>query len=320
MATYVVRRKTLQKYLCHAEIEKLVAQGYLRQIVPDSAEPIMVVRAPELLASEMAAILTDRLLADAKTDVSAAAKALVSAGQCVPLGDIIGAQAILDAAYREGGLPMSLIMQLIELKPEQHPVKPGTQGLMYVPGIGAMEVSFERDGSVVLHAPGERITLQEADSRKTPMTISNMHSWLILSHLASRPFAIKEDGQPGARVDPMILTEVGTCPIVLRAVAADPEMSGVLTHDTGEGEVVCEKAGMVEPITVAMFNFFASVGSQAEEWVDDAIRRNSFPLLMRINVALDQLSGSAPSEPASFARQTLREKVLPALSRFPALH
>ena len=176
MATYVVRRKTLQKYLCHAEIEKLVAQGYLRQIVPDSAEPIMVVRAPELLASEMAAILTDRLLADAKTDVSAAAKALVSAGQCVPLGDIIGAQAILDAAYREGGLPMSLIMQLIELKPEQHPVKPGTQGLMYVPGIGAMEVSFERDGSVVLHAPGERITLQEADSRKTPMTISNMHS------------------------------------------------------------------------------------------------------------------------------------------------
>jgi hypothetical protein len=77
---------------------------------------------------------------------------------------------------------------------------------------------------------------------------------------------------------------------------------------------------MVEPITVAMFNFFASVASQAEEWVDEAIARNSFPLLMRIHTALDQLSGCANTEAASFADRTLKEKILPALSRFPSLH
>jgi hypothetical protein len=190
---------------------------------------------------------------------------------------------------------------------------------MYFPGIGAMEVTFGHDGSIVVNAMGERIPIQEAGSDETPKIIGNIHSWLILSHLASRPFAMEENGGPGARVDPMILTEVGTCPIVLRAVASDPEMAAVLTHHTDQGEVVCEKAGMVEPITVAMFNFFAACGSQPEEWINWALERNSFPLLMRIHTALEQLKGSANVEAAGFARRMLKEQVLPPLSRFPSL-
>jgi len=320
MATYVVRRKTLQQELSHSEIEKLVAQGILRQFVPDTGDAILVVRTPELLASEAAIILSDKLAAAIRSDARAAAKDLVTAAESMPLGDIIAAHAILDTAHREGGLPLSLVMQLIELKPEQHPVKPGTRAAMYFPGIGAMEVTFERDGSILVNASGERIPIQEAGSDDVPKTITNIHSWLILSHLASRPFAMEENGATGARVDPMIMTEVGTCPIVLRAVAADPDMAGVLTHHTDEGEVVCERAGMVEPITVAMFNFFASVGSQAEEWLDLALERNSFPFLMRIHTALDQLAGSADVQSAGFARRMLDEKVLPALGRFPSLH
>jgi hypothetical protein len=118
----------------------------------------------------------------------------------------------------------------------------------------------------------------------------------------------------------MILLEVGTCPIVLRAVGADPDMSAVATHHTPEGEVVCEKAGLVEPITVAIFKFLGAADSLAEDWLDEAVTRNSLPLLMRLHTALDQLVDSANPRTASFARQTLSDLVIPALSDFPSLH
>ena len=60
---------------------------------------------------------------------------------------------------------------------------------------------------------------------------ADVDSWLILSHVAGRPFVAESpDGNTLGRVDPALLLEVGVCPIVLRRPVADPEMNAVLTH------------------------------------------------------------------------------------------
>ncbi len=55
---------------------------------------------------------------------------------------------------------------------------------------------------------------------------------------------------------------VGTCPMLLCKASPDREMGGVLMHETAVGEVVCEKAGFIEPITLSMFKFLSTEGQQ----------------------------------------------------------
>jgi hypothetical protein len=131
---------------------------------------------------------------------------------------------------------------------------------------------------------------------------------------------IEKDDHIDARVDPMILLEVGTCPIVLRAVSADLEMSAIMTHDIPGGEVVCEKVGIVEPITLSIWKYLASTGSQAEDWLEEAVERNSWPLLMRLHIALDRLMDSANKDTAQFACDALTRLINPALSKTSLLH
>src|ERR1039458_9571407 len=142
----------------------------------------MVIRVPEFIASEIADVLAVRLAKDLKSDARAAARALAQTAGNIPLGDIVAAQAILDTAYRHESLPLPLIMELIELKPERHPVAPDTRAAMYFPGIGAMDVKFERDGSIAVYVRGKRFTIQEPGRGEAPITYGNLHSWLILSY------------------------------------------------------------------------------------------------------------------------------------------
>ncbi len=232
----------------------------------------------------------------------------------------MAAQALLDAAFRHGSLPLDLITALIDSRPEQRILAPGTRAAMHFPGAGTMDMTFQGDGSIVLQARGRRQEIQGDPGDEQPVAYANVHSWLVLSHLAARPFAIEQDGELGARVDPMILLEVGTCPIVLRAVGPDPEMSAVVTHHTPDGEFVCEKAGIVEPITLSIFKFLGATGPQADDWIEEAVERNSSPSLMRLHIALQRLVDSANSETATFARRALKDLINPALSKFPSSH
>src|ERR1039458_3756153 len=118
----------------------------------------------------------------------------------------------------------------------------------------------------------------------------------------------------------MILLEVGTCPIVLRAVSEDLEMSAIMTHEIPGGEVVCERVGIVEPVTLSIWRFLGSTGPQAEDWLEEAVERNSWPLLMRLHIALDQLVNSANKDTATFARNALTRLIKPALSKTSLLH
>ena len=322
MATYAVRRKTLRKFLEHSEVETLIEQGYLGPLMHESGEPILVVRIPELLASEAARILGYQLVDKLETDVKSAARWLVKAAASLPLGDIVAAQAIVDAALHQGNLPLGLISSLLKSRPEKRPITPGTGAAMHLPGAGLMKMTFQKNGSITVEAHGKRINIQEPES-ELPATYENFHGWLILSHLAGHAWGIETDGHLEARVEPAILTEVGTSPVVLRAATLnreidDTELCSVALHHTPHGECVCEKVGIVEPITLSIFRFLAEMGAQAQDWLEEAVQQNSFPLLMRLNIALEALAETSGSD--TFAKSALDDLIKPALSKFPLLH
>lgn len=273
------------------------------------------------VASEAADLLAIELLAKAKDDPKAAAHWLARKASTLPLGDVVGAQALIDAAHRYGSLPLGLIEALINSPPEKKIMAPGTTAALYFPGAGTIDMTFQDGGSILLQAHGQRHKIQSDPSDEQHVAYGNVHSYLILSHLASRPFAIDQDGEIGPRLDPAILTEVGACPVVLRAAENPPEIGGgIFTHDLPDAEIVCEKSGIVEPITLSIFWFLGAADQLASEWLDDAIETNSYPLLSRIHIALGELADSADPKRSGFARQALDSLVKPALSAFPLFH
>ena len=319
IAIFVLRRRTLRRFLEYAEIEKLIELGYLRPVFYDFATSVLVVRTPELLASEAADVLAFELIQRAQSDSASAAEWLSKAAGSVPLGDIIAAQALVTAA-RAGSLPLNLITCLINSPPQQQSVPLGTRMAMYFPASGVMNVTFQEGGVIEVEAHGRRHMLTPEPGDEEHTTYSDFHSWLILSHLGGWRLAMEDEEGRLECIDPVVLLEVGACPIVLHRPNTDVKSQGMLIHDiSNHSSIVCHKAGIVEPITLSILKFLSTEGKSAERWVEEAASRASLPLLVRIDIALRELSESARTEKSTFAHRMLNNVVRPALTSHPQL-
>ena len=321
MVTFVLRRKTLDRHLKRAEIEKLIKLGYLRPRRHKSGTYILVVRVPELVASEAADVLAGELLPRSQSDAADAAEWLSETASNIPLGDILGAQALTDAATQTEPLSFSLITHLLRSSPEQRSVKPGTKMAMLWPGKGTINVTFQNEGAIEVEAHGHRRMLTPEPNDEDQITYSNPHSWLILSHLAGLRLAMEDEKGRLTLVSSRILLEVGACPIVLLRPHAEGMLFEIPIHELpNHGATICHELGMLEPITLSIFNFLHMEVENAEEWINESVRQASFPLLMRIDIALKELSELADTEIAKFAQRMLDEVVGPALMKLGPLH
>ena len=106
--------------------------------------------------------------------------------------------------------------------------------------------------------------------------------------------------------------------MVLRSADADPRNSQVYVHNFPDhGETVCSKSGIVEPVTMAMFRFLHEQGSDADDWIDEAVKRNSLPLIGRISLALHEMASDADQQLVQWSDQVLKSVIDPAFSSFP---
>lgn len=320
LATFVVRRRTLLKFVELAEIENLINQGFLKPFQPRSGDAVLVVRLPELLASEIADLLGVELIGRAVDDPEKAADWIAGRAGSLPLGDVLAAQAICDAAVRHSGLPLNLIVSLLATPPKRHTLGPGTRAAVYFPGLGTFDMTFREGGAIAFELNGRHHIIEPDPGDEEHTSYSDFHHWLILSHLAGRPFVV-DTGAAQARVDPTLLLEVGSCAIVLRRPGGDPDVVSVLTHEIpGHGSIVCHEAGIVEPITWSMFCYLSSEGSNAAQWIEEVVKRQSLPLLARADIALRYLAATEDQDAAPWALQTLEEVIWPALKALPELH
>jgi hypothetical protein len=316
---FLVRNKTLEGFLSRADIDELISAGVLKPGMHDSGEAVLFIYLPELLASELSRLLADELASQIGASADQAAAWLVKASSLLPLGDLVAAQAILDAGS-SGVVTLDFINALVALRPREQGVSPGTELALHVPGRGLVRLEFQQDGSLVWTENGQRSVLQPGEDENLGGLI-DVGGWLLLSHVASRPFAFPSaDGKSEVRLDPPLLLKLGTCRCILRGAQNDPKKNAVLVHDVpGQGTVVCHKAGIIEPITMAISKHLASNGPDATKWLRQAVELRSFPLLMRIYIALQHI-GSANTAHAAWAKEMMNKIVKPALNSFPSLH
>lgn len=320
MGVFMVRKKKLTKRLSDAAIKSLVKDGYLKPAMQPSGEPVLIVRLPELLASELAAVIAHELTQTELSDPATAAGWLAGTSSTLPLGDVVTAQAILDAASSGFGLSLDLVFALAETRPTLQTVKPGARFATYQPGIGLVDFTVTADGSLLVEANGRQDRI-ELDPEETPGELyHDFHSWMILSHLAMVPSVAKIDGVD-QRIDTAILLQVASAPVVLRSVGPELEFNAVRVHDVpSEGSIVCHLEGIVEPITFALFEFFYREFRVAADWIDEACRRNSLPLMARVQIALQYLLEMEDGDRSDFAREMLDGPVKEAFEALPQLH
>jgi hypothetical protein len=324
METFVVRRKTVRRSIDPAELSAMIGKGLVKLSANEDREPIIVSRLPELLASEIALLMAQKLADKLKVaGPKEAAEWLVRRCSSLPLGDIIGAQALLDGALTYGGFSLDFIGHMINAQPRAVKIKAGTRVEMRVPTVGRVELLFGENDTVFANIGNgaERIAFGKHEDWPKEM-YADAESWMILSHLGGYQLAAQSpDGHMHGRLDPALLMEVGTCSIVLRRPVADESMNSVLTHDIEKhGSIVCHKAGIVEPITFSILKFLDGEGGRVDEWIDEAVERGSLPLLARIDIALRHISQSARTPRAGWAREILDRIIGPAFDRFPSLH
>ncbi|WP_245437803.1 MULTISPECIES: type I restriction enzyme HsdR N-terminal domain-containing protein [unclassified Mesorhizobium] len=320
METFVIRRKTLKDHIDTRELKELISRGFAKESVNEDQDMVIVARLPELLASELAFHLAHDLKSRIANPPSAAAWFIAACAR-LPLGDIIGAQALFDFVTIGGSIPMNFITEMLSVKPRAEKLRPGMKFAMNVPGSGRIEFTVREDGQVMVETGAVQEVFAAEEFADGEM-YADMDSWMILAHLAGYPFVAQTpDGTVASRADPMLLTEIGTAPMALRRPVLQEDMSGVLMHHIeGHGSIVCHNAGIVEPITYSIHTFLRRDHAGVEDWIDEAIERKSFPLLARIEVALLALVEGGNPQVASWASEMLVSKIRPALQEFPGLH
>jgi Type I restriction enzyme R protein N terminus (HSDR_N) len=313
---FIVRRTTVQKYISSSEIDSLIEDGLIREGKSSSGDNIFVIRIPELLASEFARILEQELSSLCRADPPRAAAWLAGAAGNFPLGDVIAAQALIDCAARDRGISLKLIECLTEAPPVPEILPSGTKAAVMMAGVGIVNMTVKDGGTLLLqHGTSEELRPPEPGESAEQVVYSDVHPWLILSHIAGYPSAVVPEDLPDEpRIDPILLLKVGACPIVLRRPGGDPLLNSIPVHDLPDGTtMVCHTAGIVEPITWSLFRFlFREPIEESVPLIDEAIRRAQPSLLGRLDIALRTLAGT-DDEKADWATKIRSELVGPAL-------
>lgn len=306
---FVVRRDALQPQTRDA-VRSLLSQGWIRSFRHAGGEDIHVPLAPDLFLSELAYAVCAELEKRIAADVFEAGCWLADRMDGVFLGDIIGAQAIRDLAAKQGSFSSGILSGLHEREPIKELLPQGVVAIQMADS-RLRELRFNGDGTAELlnenGCPvGHAVHLDDDDRE----IYGQMAGWMILAQLARIRAAVGDSDRPVMAAS--ILLQIGICSFPLLRAARDPV--GHLVHDiAGHGSVLCADNGVVETTTAAMQQLFYEHWEDLDGWFEQALSKNSLPLLNRIMIALRAVR-QIPSLRSEWANSKLVDLVEPAIS------
>ncbi|WP_249686869.1 type I restriction enzyme HsdR N-terminal domain-containing protein [Pectobacterium polaris] len=307
----IIRRTATNTELESGDLEWLIAHGYVRPGMDKIVGPTILVRLPELLASEMAYALADDLTKRLNAGLDETAVWISEAASNLPLGEVVAAQAIIDAAKRSAGLPIGLINALLKIQPEREILDAGSRYAMMLPDDVMVDVKVQPNGKGIIVMDGQQHEIDLDD--ESLITYKNIYPWLILSHVASIPFET-QDEQSASRKDPYLLFQIGTSPVPLRGNRGPQSLRMIPTSDLpGEVSVVHRDAGIIEPVTLGILNYLSNAGDQADSWITAATHVSSVALFSRIHTALWILAEFDTHERSDWAKNQLKTIIYPKM-------
>lgn len=308
--TFIVKRDHLSPQTREL-IPALVQEGWVQLQRHEGGEDIAVPRCPELFIAELSQAFSEALQSRVDDDPRAAGDWLGRRLEAFFMGDLIGADAVVQMGLRTGGFSSGIVEGLLEIKPSEQTAGAGWFARQ------------EPDGSLVNYRMMEDGRLFLADDQGNPYgkpvqtdgifgrMRGDLAGWMILAQLARVPSAAGEN----ERVDLGLLLEIGTCPFPLLRFHADMFTEHLVHEIPGHGEILCEQGGVAEPLTAHILHQLTNLWPNSDAWIDEAISRNSLHLMARVHAALSTMPEFADDERATWARETLRDKVKPSLER-----
>jgi hypothetical protein len=313
MTSFAIRRTTLLSHLSTQELETLSGSGYLKQATHEaSGADICYVRQPALLASELAKLLKAEILSQAMKDHASAAEWLTGTASRLPLGDVISAQALAEAAASEEGLQAGILFELMQTMPRKTPLSPGTVLSGQLPAIGYVKFRVVSDTQIDILSEGApyRVSLDEP----VGTTYADHTAWLILSHLCSAQTEIWDEDGNRSSIESAILLQVSSSKMPL---LPSFNTGGQLpTHDLPDGSsIICHRVGIVEPITQSILIFLQRDLESSLEWIKWALTKKSAAVVARIHIALSEIANM--TEPSSgWAKNMLADYIIPEMTIF----
>ena len=136
-------------------LNELLNAGYLKRIISPDGRIYAISRLPEFVASEIAALIAEKMLVFAREgSIEKAVDYLMSESSKFPLVDIVGAQALLDFNTINGNISLELIECLLSRTPQKETISRGFKGITFIPGIGEVEIRNSEDGKTYMKAKG----------------------------------------------------------------------------------------------------------------------------------------------------------------------
>lgn len=304
---FVLYAETMSALFSHERIKELEASGLVKKYMARE-RTIYVPRLQEFLAFELALEIEKRLAVLA--DEEKAADWLIRLSGLLPFGDVVAAKAIIGCV--EGKvIPASFLMQLVAMAPSREILEAGTRARVFVSGD---VVEGELDGFGVSEVDGSGVSF-DVVTDDAILSFKNIEGWLILSHLAGMPIGALTKSQMVGRVDLYLMAQVGCCPFPL--LRPQGTNQSIHTHDLPDGgSYLCGRDGMIEHITLSIFNTISRELEIGEALVDRACEIKKMPLLMRVSIALRALQETNDSRAAKWATEQLEAKIDPLLEQF----
>jgi hypothetical protein len=114
----------------------------------------------------------------------------------------------------------------------------------------------------------------------------------------------------------MLALEVGSCPMPLLKPGVDLGMSAHSIHEIpGQRSILCYENGIVERITLSLFSILSREGERAHPWLEEAVKRDCYPLLARLDIALREVVKLPNSDKSSWAGRARDSLIGPAMKR-----
>lgn len=319
--TFIVRRDLALRYLTAQELQEMSNIGLIRETRSESGDNIYVIRLPELIASEVSNLIKRELESSISSQQDTIELLLLIASS-LPLGDVIVANAILNVENQNNGLSHQLIDEFCKLTPQRMPLAIGTKFALHTGEKGIVNFTIQDNGNILMEYKGKQEIIDaESIDFELPQTYSNTHSFQILSYLAGQKIIIFNNrSEANQRLDPLLLSIVGSSVVTLRNPNADFHKAGIYTHElNNEISIPCHNLGIIEPITWSLVRFFERNDQPIQDnFIQSAINDNNPALLSRIYSALNETKKSTDKLRSAWATEVLIYRLKPALdSIFP---